>query len=372
MTTKSSVSVPASVSALARQRRQQRLALGSVPVPVPALAPVWEKPKCECGLVFQVKCGHGIWHWTKSPGDKWTCPACRYRRMRDELVPEIVMAIEIARSRGESLKLLTLTWILGDMGSENTLVGAKRRRLDLKHFVDWVRGDYGYFEYFKVAETHKSGAVHFHMLVISPWLDQAELSVAWRRYARGAFRIDIRAVGIKCPKCWPGRQARSGESQMAFERRRRRSMIIAAPGPGKCLNCGHRLVASDEEVATACAWETVKYLGKSWGDGWDLAGEKPNRVSRSKGWPRVPKDKPEGEAGPCEYCDDYHTTTFVGCAGQVEKDFPGIVEACSDDLAFYPPGGSPCLCWGEGVKWRRSKAIAALGLGDLVGRGPPE
>jgi len=346
-------------------------ASSSASAPAHVLAPVWEKPKCECGLVFQVKCGHGIWRWTRSPGDKWTCPACRYRRMRDELVPEIVMAIEIARSRRESLKLLTLTWILGDLGSENTPEGAKRRWLDLKHFVAWVRSFYGFFEYFKVAETHKSGAVHFHLLVISPWLNQPELSAAWRRYARDAFRIDIRAVGVKCPKCWPGRQAGPGESQAEFARRRRRSMIIAAPGPGKCLNCGHRLAASDEEVAQACAWETVKYLGKSFGDGWDLAGEKPNLVSRSRGWPRVPKDQPEGEAGPCEYCDDYHTTTFVGCAGQVEKDFPGIVEACSDYLAFYPPGGVPCFCWGEEVKWRRSKKIAEFGLGDLVGPGPP-
>jgi len=347
------------------------LALDRAIAPVPAsahvLAPVWDKPKCECGLVFQVKCGHGIWRWTKSPGDKWTCPACRYRRMRDELVPEIVMAIEIARSRGESLKLLTLTWILGDLGSENTLAGVKRRRLDLKHFVDWVRSHYGYFEYFKVAETHKSGAVHLHMLVISCWIMQAELSAAWRRFARGAFRIDIRAVGVRCLKCWPGRQARPGETQAAFERRKRRSMIFPFPGTGKCGSCGYGPVVSDEEVATACAWETAKYLGKSWGDGWDLAGEKPNRVTRSKGWPRVPKDKPEGEAGPCEYCDDYHTTTFVGCAGQVEKDFPGVVGACEDDLAFYPPGGAPCLCWGgEGVKWRRSRAIAEFGLGDLV------
>jgi len=357
--------------ASARQRLRKRLARDSAPAPVPGLAPVWVKPKCECGLVFQIKCGHGDSVWTKSPGDKWTCPACRYRRMRDELVPEIVMAIEIARSRGESLKLLTLTWILGDLGSENTPKGAKRRWLDLKHFVAWVRKRFGYFEYFKVAETHKSGAVHFHLLVISPWLYQNELSAAWRRYARGAFRIDIRAVGVKCPKCWPGRQARPGESQAEFAKRRRRSMIIAPPGPGKCLNCGHRLIASDEEVAQACAWETVKYLGKSWGDGWDLTGEKPNLVSRSRGWPKVPKDKPEDEAGPCEYCDDYHTTTFVGCAGKVEKDFPGIVEACSGDLAFYPPGGAPCLCWGEGMKWRRSMKMAEFGLGDLVGPSPP-
>jgi len=342
--------------------------VGSAPAHV--LAPVWEQPKCECGLVFQVQCGHGNWCWTWSPGDKWTCPACRYRRMRDELVPEIVMAIEIARSRRESLKLLTLTWILGDLGSENTPGGAERRRLDLKHFVAWVRSFYGYFAYFKVTETHKSGAVHFHLLVISPWLNQPELSAAWRRYARDAFRIDIRAVGVKCPRCWPGRQARSGESQTAFEKRKRRSMIIAPPGPGKCLNCGLRLIASDEEVAQACAWETAKYLGKSFGDGWDLAGEKANLVSRSKDWPRVPKDKREGEAGPCEYCDDYHTTTFVGCAGQVEKDFPGTTGACEDDLFFHSPGGAPCLCWGEGVKWRRSMKMAEFGLGDLV-RGSP-
>ncbi len=111
---------------------------------------------------------------------------------------------------------------------------------------------------------------------------------------------------------------------------------------------------------------------KQFGDGWDLGGEKPNRITRSTTWLRVSEEEAEGEPGPCEYCDDYHRTEYVGCAGQVEKDFPGIVGAWDDGLAFYPPGGAPCLCWGEGVKWRRSMKIAEFGLGDLVGRGPPE
>ncbi len=150
-------------------------------------------------------------------------------------------------------------------------------------------------------------------------------------------------------------------------------MIIPSPGPGKCLNCGYRPVVSDEEVAWACAQETVKYITKQFGDGWDLGGEKPNRITKSTTWLRVSEHDPdEGEFGPCEYCDDYHRTEYVGCAGQVEKDFPGIVGAWEDDLAFYPPGGAPCLCWGEGVKWRRSMKMAEFGLGDLVGRGPPE
>jgi len=199
------------------------------------------------------------------------------------------------------------------------------------------------------------------------------LAASWKKFARGAVMIDIRAVGIRCVRCWPGRKARPGETQAQFGKRRRRSMVIPSPGPGKCLNCGYRPVVSDEEVAWACAQETVKYITKQFGDGWDLGGEKPNRITKSTTWLRVSEeDEEEGEPGPCEYCDDYHRTEYVGCAGQVEKDFPGIVGAWDDGLAFYPPGGAPCLCWGEGVKWRRSMKMAEFGLGDLVGRGPPE
>jgi len=323
--------------------------------------------RCNCWSVFQETCGQGCWVWCWAPGDKWTCSACGDRRMRTELVPEVVKAIEISRSRGWTLKLLTLTWILGDVASEQTREGAKQRRKDLKKLVQWIRRNYGYCEYMKVAETHRSGAVHFHLLIIAPLIPQQVLAAVWERFARGAFMVDIRAVGIKCPRCYPGRDAP--------QKRKRDSIIVLWPGLGKCRRCDYRPGdLSDLEVAQACAWETAKYLGKAFNDGWDLDGRETNRVNRSKGWPRWfdDEEESEGEAGPCEYCDDYHQTTYVGAGERVEKDFPGIVEACSGDLAFYPPGGSPCLCWGEGVKWRRSKKMAEFGLGDLVGPSPPE
>jgi len=343
--------------------------------------------KCECGRWFQQWCGDGNWVWCWAPGDKWSCPACCKRRMRDELVPEIMLNLAQARSYGWTLKLLTPTWIQGDLGAQPTTVGAKRRADDWAHLMQQIKRNEPRFAedvspehpqgrpvpYMKVAETHRSGAVHFHALAVIPFIKQEELAASWKIFARGAFMIDIRAVGIRCDRCWPGRKARPGETQAQFARRKRRSMIIPFPGTGKCGTCGYRPVVSDEEVAWAVANETVKYITKQFGDGWDLGGEKPNLITKSTTWLRVPKENSEeGEPGPCEYCDDYHRTEYVGCAGQVEKDFPGIVGAWDDGLAFYPPGGAPCLCWGgEGVKWRRSKAIAALGLGDLVGPGPP-
>ena len=54
------------------------------------------------------------------------------------------------------------------------------------------------------------------MLAVTPYIDQPELLAAWKRYARGAFPIDIRAVGIRCASCCPGRNARPGETQAAF------------------------------------------------------------------------------------------------------------------------------------------------------------
>lgn len=101
-------------------------------------------------------------------------------------------------------------------------------------------------------------------------------------------------------------------------------------------------------------------------------GREINQVYRSKSWPRwFDEDPEEGEPEPCQYCDDYHRTIYVGAGERVAKDFAGVLDACVDEVAYYPPGGAPCLFWGEGVKWRRSKAMGEFGLGDLVGRGPP-
>jgi len=356
-------------------------------VPASAPAPL----RCECGRWFHEECGHGDSQMVWAPGDKWTCPACCKRRMRDELVPEIMLNMGQARSYGWTLKLITPTWRDSDLAAQPTVGGAERRRKDWTHLMQTIKRQEPKFAedvsvehpqgrpvpYMKVAETHRSGAVHFHALAAVPFLKQAELSKNWRKHSRDSFRIDIRAVGVRCPvvfssgrRCWPGRQPRPGESQHAFQGRKRRSMIIPYPGTGKCGNCDYRLEVSDEEVARAVANETVKYITKQFGDGWDLGGEKPNRITKSTTWLRVPKAE-EGEPGPCEYCDDYHTTTYVGCAGQVEKEFPGIVDSCEGRVAYYPPGGAPCLCFGEDVEWRRSTKIAEFILADLVGCGPP-
>ncbi len=48
------------------------------------------------------------------------------------------------------------------------------------------------------------------MLAIIPYIDLPELSAAWKKYARVADRIDIRAVGIRYARCWRGRTARPG------------------------------------------------------------------------------------------------------------------------------------------------------------------
>jgi len=96
---------------------------------------------------------------------------------------------------------------------------------------------------------------------------------------------------------------------------------------------------SDEKVAWACAQEAVKYIPKQFGDGWDLGGEKPNRITKSTTWLRVSEeDSEEGESGPCEYCDEYHRTEYVGSAGQVEKDFPCIVGGWEDGVGRLQPG----------------------------------
>ena len=166
------------------------------------------KVLCTGGSWFQERCCHGNWRWCCSPCDKWSCEACRRRRVETELIPEILEALNEARRRRVTLKHLVLTWRGDDLGAQPTAAGAKRRALDLAHLAQWLRRDRkSFFEYLKVAETHKSGKVHFHLLAIMPKVKQAELSHKWEDFARKSFKVGISACGIRCPNCWPGRDA---------------------------------------------------------------------------------------------------------------------------------------------------------------------
>ena len=202
--------------------------------------------KCKDGNWFQQTCGHDNWKWTWAPCDKWSCEPCHRRRIRNEITPEIILALALAEERGETLKFITLTAKDGYLGGEPSREGAERRRLDFQHLAQWIRRAGDTFEYLKVAELTKRGRVHTHALVIMPYIQQKALSAYWMKITGGSYIVDIEAVGMKCPNCWPGRNASRW--------RRKQSIIIPPPGKGSCQNCGYE---PDDytEVARYAAWE---------------------------------------------------------------------------------------------------------------------
>ena len=68
----------------------------------------------------------------------------------------------------------------------------------------------------------------------------------------------------------------------ANDKRKRQSIIVPHPGAGRCRPGA----LSDAEVVRGVACETARYLGKAFGDGWDLDGRETNWVNRSKHWLR--------------------------------------------------------------------------------------
>jgi len=227
--------------------------------------------------------------------------------------------------------------------------GRKRRRLDQQHLAQWLRRDQGeIFEYLRVAESHKSGKIHHHLLAVMPYIRQAELSDKWKDFARGSFKVDIRAVGVKCPRCYPGKDA--------SEKEQRRSMVIPPPGKGECLCCGYAPDWSDpgvwDDVARSVAWEVGKYLTKQP----KVSGQDGivKRLTRSKGWAaRCQVKLKERDAGPCSCCGEKHVARVARV-----HDMTGGAEvllewAVNESVAFHAVGAEPCECfiadrWFEG------------------------
>jgi hypothetical protein len=272
--------------------------------------------------------------------------------------------MKLAESRGLTLKHVVLTWQGDDLGAQPTREGAERRRLDIQHLAQTLRRKGKLFEYLRVSETHKSGKIHVHLLVIMPYVDQAFLSDVWKRHARGAFRVFIQAVGVRCPYCWPGRNA----SQKA----KRRSMIIPPPGKGRCTNCGYApdwsLESKWDEVAYAASLEAGKYLSKS-----EDTSTVVKRLSRTRLWAaecQLKDDRPV--AGLCEVCGDEHQVTFVGSEEVlVQNGYGGLLDVRGGSrVVWQAAGGDPCLCWSkhawQKVVWRESGGTAETGLLDLL------
>lgn len=322
-----------------------------------------KRPACKQKLIFQELNGFGAWRWSGKPCDKWTCDPCYRWRLETELIPEIVQALTWAREKNWTLKFLTLTYSPADYAS--TLEeGKERRRLDLQHFVQALRRRGYEFEYLKIVETHKSGKVHLHLLVVSDFISQELLSDLWERATRGTSRIvHIEAAFQKCPRCWPGPKASQAEKD--------RSKIIPPPGKGECRCCGYRPDwfnhVDGVEAAQDIAAEVSKYLSKELGLRDDKARVK--KLTRSRGWAKRCRPKSEDdELAVCEHCGVQHRFVFVGPLGKlIEEGFGGLEEFTqrASKVAYYKKGSQPSGCWGEDIEWRESVSDAFwFGLKD--------
>lgn len=298
-----------------------------------------KRPRCPWPVLFMETCGHGNVRPWERPCDKWTCESCCSWRVETELEPELVRALSWARRSGWTLKFITFTWRSVDLAAGTTREAAARRRKDVANFVKWFRRSYGRnsFEYLRVAENHKSGKVHLHLIVVAPYVPQAVLSDQWKINARGAFRVGIEAVGMKCPRCWPGPKASDQE--------KRASMIVPPPGRGECRRCGYVLdwtgFATDLDVALAASKELGKYLSKAVPTTYLLAKGRRQPISRSKGWldecgPRPEEREPEA---PCTDCGVSHVHEAVGVNHPDRAVLALTVE--------FGGHSGRCNCWAE-------------------------
>jgi hypothetical protein len=189
-----------------------------------------------------------------------------------------------------------------------------------------------------------------HLLVVMQYIGQRELQKRW------GFRVDIRSVGLKCPRCYPG----PGATRKA----RKRSMIILPPGKGYCGKCGYTVDWDNRynvaAVAEIIALEMSKYLTKEA----SMAGVR-KRMNCSRAWGKRCQVKPDKVPVFCSVCADEHAFRFVGTSARLEVAYPGLKLAVIAGVAYYPAGGKPSKCWGDDIPWVESVSPrASSGLVD--------
>jgi len=137
-----------------------------------------------CGGWLRELCAHGNIRWKPLPCRKWSCEDCAPGK-RWEFLERLEGALELSRGKGWTLKFVTLSWAWD--------VTKERVRLDLAHFVQSIRREYGFCEYAKVPEFTKRGRIHLHLAMVMPFIPQRKLSAIWKAHS-GAPVVDIRAV----------------------------------------------------------------------------------------------------------------------------------------------------------------------------------
>lgn len=310
---------------------------------------VWD---CRDRRVFLESCGHGNWEFSARPCGLWSCEPCRERRVSDEIVPEVAEALRLARKLRVTLKHMVLTWPGATLAAQNSLEGAKARARHIQALWQWLRKTNRFAHWLKVAESHKSGTIHFHFLVIMPGFSRDRLVAFWEKLT-GANQVWIESTFLKCPRCW---------ERGVPARRQQRRKITPWPGSGRCGECGYKLKGQDfEHIIRGIAAEASKYLGKEM-----ARSTKHKKLTRSRGWPRLDVVKPEKVL--CVECDAFHVYERVGEVDGHVKAKLGALEGAH--VAFFGEGGRPCHCFDRGggnPRFRESVAAGpALALADMA------
>jgi len=310
---------------------------------------VWE---CQDKRIFQESCGHENWEYSARPCGSWSCEPCRTRRVMEEIVPEVAAALRLARKLRVTLKHVVITWPGDSVAAEDSPAGAAARAKHIAALWQMLRKKNKFAHWLKVAESHKSGKIHFHFLVIMPGFPRDELVAFWEKLT-GANQLWIESTFLKCPKCW--------QHGIRANRQQNRK-IVPWPGSGKCGNCGYKIKGQDyESIIRGIAAEASKYLGKQM-----AMASKHKKLTRSKGWPALADDKPEKVK--CVECDSFHVYKRIGeVAGHVKVKLAEIEGA---HVAYYPTGGQPCHCFDRGggnPRFRESVSVSPEGaLADMA------
>lgn len=125
--------------------------------------------------------GH-CWHVVPIRCKRWTCKPCAQKNLKS-LIDRI--------KRGRPDKLLTLT--AGPHLLESESECYNRHRPLIRRLVQWIRRNYGSFEYAAICERHRSGFPHWHLVCRCRYIPQRELSEQWCKLT-GSKIVDIRKI----------------------------------------------------------------------------------------------------------------------------------------------------------------------------------
>ncbi len=134
------------------------------------------------------------------------CPRCARRRAKKQVAAWTDAAKRVPKRRGYRWRFVTLTLRVGS--TQGRLFGFGPATIDLQADVvrikdclarlrrRWRRTADGLAGFYNVEVGHKVTGrnVHLHVLVYSPWIDQADLAEEWEALTGDSRVVDVRAV----------------------------------------------------------------------------------------------------------------------------------------------------------------------------------